>query len=317
MDMYQKREMRKNKKMNEDTKSLPSTNINWYPGHMAKTKRQIIEDLKLIDIVVEILDARIPVSSQNPDIQEYIKNKSTVILLNKSDLSSSCENEKWVNKIQKEGKSAVLVNCNSGEGIKNAIAEIKKVYNIIKEQYKNKGRIGKSIRVMVLGIPNVGKSSFINRASKKVAAQVGNKPGVTRQKQWIRLEEGIELLDTPGVLWPKFGDEKVALNLAYTGTIKDDVLETIEVGFSLLKFLLKNNLNELIERYKLETEDVKQVLDDSNLDENEKALEILHKIGRKRGAVISGGDIDEEKTAKIILDDFRSGKIGKITLEKA
>ena len=317
MDMYQKREMRKNKKMNEDTKSLPSTNINWYPGHMAKTKRQIIEDLKLIDIVVEILDARIPVSSQNPDIQEYIKNKSTVILLNKSDLSSGCENEKWVNKIQKEGKSAVLVNCNSGEGIKNAIAEIKKVYNNIKEQYKNKGRIGKSIRVMVLGIPNVGKSSFINRASKKVAAQVGNKPGVTRQKQWIRLEEGIELLDTPGVLWPKFGDEKVALNLAYTGTIKDDVLETIEVGFSLLKFLLKNNLNELIERYKLETEDVKQVLDDSNLDENEKALEILHKIGRKRGAVISGGDIDEEKTAKIILDDFRSGKIGKITLEKA
>ena len=317
MDMYQKREMRKNKKMNEDTKSLPSTNINWYPGHMAKTKRQIIEDLKLIDIVVEILDARIPVSSQNPDIQEYIKNKSTVILLNKSDLSSSCENEKWVNKIQKEGKSAVLVNCNSGEGIKNAIAEIKKVYNNIKEQYKNKGRIGKSIRVMVLGIPNVGKSSFINRASKKVAAQVGNKPGVTRQKQWIRLEEGIKLLDTPGVLWPKFGDEKVALNLAYTGTIKDDVLETIEVGFSLLKFLLKNNLNELIERYKLETEDVKQVLDDSNLDENEKALEILHKIGRKRGAVISGGDIDEEKTAKIILDDFRSGKIGKITLEKA
>ena len=317
MDMYQKREMRKNKKMNEDTKSLPSTNINWYPGHMAKTKRQIIEDLKLIDIVVEILDARIPVSSQNPDIQEYIKNKSTVILLNKSDLSSSCENEKWVNKIQKEGKSAVLVNCNSGEGIKNAIAEIKKVYNNIKEQYKNKGRIGKSIRVMVLGIPNVGKSSFINRASKKVAAQVGNKPGVTRQKQWIRLEEGIELLDTPGVLWPKFGDEKVALNLAYTGTIKYDVLETIEFGFSLLKFLLKNNLNELIERYKLETEDVKQVLDDSNLDENEKALEILHKIGRKRGAVISGGDIDEEKTAKIILDDFRSGKIGKITLEKA
>lgn len=317
MDMYQKREMRKNKKMNEDTKSLPSTNINWYPGHMAKTKRQIIEDLKLIDIVVEILDARIPVSSQNPDIQEYIKNKSTVILLNKSDLSSSCENEKWVNKIQKEGKSAVLVNCNSGEGIKNAIAEIKKVYNNIKEQYKNKGRIGKSIRVMVLGIPNVGKSSFINRASKKVAAQVGNKPGVTRQKQWIRLEEGIELLDTPGVLWPKFGDEKVALNLAYTGTIKDDVLETIEVGFSLLKFLLKNNLNELIERYKLETEDVKQVLGNSNLEENEKALEILHKIGRKRGAVISGGDIDEEKTAKIILDDFRSGKIGKITLEKA
>lgn len=294
-----------------------NTNINWYPGHMAKTKRQIVEDLKLIDVVVEILDARIPVSSQNPDIQEYIKNKPTVILLNKSDLSNSEENKKWVTKIQKEGKSAVLVNCNSGDGIKNAIAEIKKVYNNIKEQYQNKGRIGKSIRVMVLGIPNVGKSSFINRASKKVAVQVGNKPGVTRQKQWIRLEDGIELLDTPGVLWPKLGDEKVASNLAYTGTIKDDVLETIEVGFSLLKFLIENNLNELAERYKLDIEEVKQILEDSDLEENEKALEILHLVGRKRGAVISGGNIDEEKTAKIILDDFRSGKIGKITLEKA
>ena len=293
-----------------------NTNINWYPGHMAKTKRQIVEDLKLIDVVVEILDARIPVSSQNPDIQEYIKNKPTVILLNKSDLSNSEENKKWVTKIQKEGKSAVLVNCNSGDGIKNAIAEIKRVYNNIKEQYKNKGRVGKAIRVMVLGIPNVGKSSFINRASKKVAAQVGNKPGVTRQKQWIRLEDGIELLDTPGVLWPKLGDEKVALNLAYTGTIKDDVLETIEVGFSLLKFLIENNLNDLAERYKLDIEEVKQILANRDLEENEKALEILHLIGRKRGAVISGGNIDEEKTAKIILDDFRSGKIGKITLEK-
>lgn len=297
--------------------SYHKININWYPGHMAKTKRQIVEDLKIIDVVVEILDARIPVSSQNPDIQEYIKNKPTVILLNKSDLSNSEENKKWVTKIQKEGKSAVLVNCNSGDGIKNAIAEIKKVYNNIKEQYQNKGRIGKAIRVMVLGIPNVGKSSFINRASKKVAAQVGNKPGVTRQKQWIRLEDGIELLDTPGVLWPKLGDEKVALNLAYTGTIKDDVLETIEVGFSLLKFLIENNLIELTERYKLDLETVKQILEDSDLEENEKALEILHQIGRKRGAVISGGNIDEEKTAKIILDDFRSGKIGRITLEKA
>ena len=302
--------------MNNDNQQN-SININWYPGHMAKTKRQIVEDLKLIDVVVEILDARIPVSSQNPDIQEYIKDKPTVILLNKSDLSNSEENKKWVAKIQKEGKSAVLVNCNSGDGIKNAIAEIKKVYNNIKEQYQNKGRIGKAIRVMVLGIPNVGKSSFINRASKKVAAQVGNKPGVTRQKQWIRLEDGIELLDTPGVLWPKLGDEKVALNLAYTGTIKDDVLETIEVGFSLLKFLIENNLIELTERYKLDLETVKQILEDSDLEENEKALEILHQIGRKRGAVISGGNIDEEKTAKIILDDFRSGKIGRITLEKA
>ena len=316
MDMYQKREMRKNKKMNEDTKSLPSTNINWYPGHMAKTKRQIIEDLKLIDIVVEILDARIPVSSQNPDIQEYIKNKSTVILLNKSDLSSSCENEKWVNKIQKEGKSAVLVNCNSGEGIKNAIAEIKKVYNNIKEQYKNKGRIGKSIRVMVLGIPNVGKSSFINRASKKVAAQVGNKPGVTRQKQWIRLEEGIELLDTPGVLWPKFGDEKVALNLAYTGTIKDDVLEKTDVAFYFLKYMLENEIDKLVSRYNLNKQEILNVLENQTRPENEIIYDIMLKIGKSRGAVVSGGNVDDVKTANIILEDFRSGKLGRITLEK-
>lgn len=314
MDMYQKREMRKNKKMDENTKSLPSTSINWYPGHMAKTKRQIIEDLKLIDIVVEILDARIPVSSQNPDIQEYIKNKSTVILLNKSDLSSSCENEKWVNKIQKEGKSAVLVNCNSGEGIKNAIAEIKKVYNNIKEQYKNKGRIGKSIRVMVLGIPNVGKSSFINRASKKVAAQVGNKPGVTRQKQWIRLEEGIELLDTPGVLWPKFESNEVALNLAFTGTIKESVLETTEVAYYLLKLLIENYMQNLCEKYKLDESYVKEILA-RDLPENEKIYEIMLQIGKKRGCIVSGGNVDDEKTAKIILDEFKNGKLGKITIE--
>ena len=287
MDMYQKREMRKNKKMNEDTKSLPSTNINWYPGHMAKTKRQIIEDLKLIDIVVEILDARIPVSSQNPDIQEYIKSKPTVILLNKSDLSSSCENEKWVNKIQKEEKSAVLVNCNSGEGIKNAIAEIKKVYNNIKEQYKNKGRIGKSIRVMVLGIPNVGKSSFINRITKKSSMQVGNRPGVTRQKQWIRLANGIELMDTPGVLWPKFESEEVALNLAYTGTIKDDILEKVEIAFSLLKYLIENYLNNVIERYKIDEEELDNIMK-QDIEENDKIYEVMRLIAKKRGAILSG-----------------------------
>ena len=282
---------------------------------MAKTKRQIVEDLKLIDVVVEILDARIPVSSQNPDIQEYIKNKPSIILLNKSDLSNEEENKKWVIKIQKEGKSAVLVNCNSGDGIKNAIAEIKRVYNNIKEQYQNKGRIGKAIRVMVLGIPNVGKSSFINRISKRNVATVGNKPGVTRQKQWIRIKSNIELLDTPGVLWPKFESEEVALNLAYTGTIKDDILETVEIGFSLLKVLVEKHLEKLKERYKLDTDTIEDILK-QDIEENEKILEIMHMIGKKRGAIISGGNIDEEKVAKIILEDFRSGKIGRITLEQ-
>lgn len=292
------------------------TNINWYPGHMAKTKRQIIEDLKLIDVVVEILDARIPVSSRNPDIEELTKNKAKLLILNKYDLADETENKKWISKFKKEGIEAVLVNSNNGEGINNAIKKVEEIYQKSQEKYANKGRIGKAIRVMVLGIPNVGKSSFINRITKKNSAVVGNKPGVTRQKQWVRIGQNIELLDTPGVLWPKFENEEIALNLAYTGTIKDDILQTIEVGFSLLTVLANNYLDNLIERYKLNKEETLELLQNENLPENERILEILHVIGKKRGALISGGNIDEEKTAKIILDDFRSGKIGRITLER-
>lgn len=292
------------------------TNINWYPGHMAKTKRQIIEDLKLIDVVVEILDARITVSSRNPDIEELTKNKAKLLILNKYDLADENENKKWISKFKKEGIEAVLVNSNNGEGINNAIKKVEEIYQKSQEKYANKGRIGKAIRIMVLGIPNVGKSSFINRITKKNSAIVGNKPGVTRQKQWVRIGQNIELLDTPGVLWPKFENEEIALNLAYTGTIKDDILQTIEVGFSLLTVLANNYLDNLVERYKLNKEEILELLQNENLPENERILEILHVIGKKRGALISGGNIDEEKTAKIILDDFRSGKIGRITLER-
>ncbi len=293
-----------------------STNINWYPGHMAKTKRQIIADLKLIDIVVEIIDARIPVSSMNPDIEQYIKNKDRLIVLNKYDLANEEQNKLWVKKFKQKGLESVLVNSNSGEGINQAIKKIEEIYMKTQENYQNKGRIGKAIRVMVIGIPNVGKSSFINRISKRNSATVGNRPGVTRQKQWIRINSNIELLDTPGVLWPKFQNEEIALNIAYTGTIKDDILATIEVGFSLLKYLINNDINKLKIRYKLNNNEIDKILN-SDLEENEKAVEILHMIGRKRGAIISGGNVDEEKTAKIILDDFRNGKIGRITLEKA
>ena len=291
-------------------------NINWYPGHMAKTKKQIIEDLKLIDVVVEILDARIPISSQNPDIKQYIKNKDKLIILNKYDLADKEENNKWIEFFNKEGIESVLVNSNTGDGIKQAINKIEEIYNKNKEKFENKGRIGKVIRVMILGIPNVGKSSFINRVSKRNSATVGNRPGVTRQKQWIRLNGNIELLDTPGVLWPKFENEEIALNLAYTGTIKDDVIEVTEVGFNLLKLLVNNYLKELSERYKINIEEINNIIKNNELEENEKILEIMHIIGRKRGAIVSGGNIDEEKTARIILDDFRNGKIGKITLEK-
>lgn len=292
------------------------TNINWYPGHMAKTKRQIQEDLKLIDVVVEILDARIPMSSRNPDIEELIKNKDRLIVLNKYDLADEKQNQKWIQYFKNNGLQAVLVNSNTGEGINQAVKKIEEIYEATQEKFENKGRVGKAIRVMILGIPNVGKSSFINRLTKKNSTVVGNKPGVTRQKQWIRINGNIELLDTPGVLWPKFESEEVALNLAYTGTMKDDILPTIEIGFSLLKVLVYKHLELLTERYKLDKRDVENILNLEDLEENERILEIMHLIGKKRGALISGGNIDEEKTAKIILEDFRSGKIGRITLEE-
>ena len=301
------------KEKNEN--SYHKINLNWYPGHMAKTKKQILEDLKLIDVVVEILDARIPISSRNPDIGEYTKNKNKVIILNKYDLADEKQNNKWIEHFKENGIEAVLVNSNSGEGINKAISKIEEVYSKGRKQYEYKGRVGKAIRVMILGIPNVGKSSFINRISKKNLATVGNKPGVTRQKKWIRINPAIELLDTPGVLWPKFQSEEVALNLAYTGSIKDDILEIIEIGFNLLSLLINKHLDKLLERYKLNKEEIDKIY---NLDiaENEKVLEVMHLIGKKRGALISGGNIDEEKVSKIILDDFRSGKIGRITLEE-
>ena len=285
-------------------------NINWYPGHMAKTRRQIIEDLKLIDVVVELLDARIPVSSRNPDISQITKNKKRIILLNKSDLSDENQNNKWLQYYKNNGIPTVLVDANSGKGIEQTLREINKVMEEDLKIAMQKGRIGKNIRVMILGIPNVGKSSFINRVSKKTSAVVGNKPGVTRQKQWIRIANNIELLDTPGVLWPKFESEEVGLNLAYTGSIKDELIEKTEVAYQLLRFLYKNYQKQLLERYK-----IADFLQENGEEERETILRLIDEIGKKRGAMLSGGRIDYEKVSNIVLDDFRSGKIGKITLE--
>lgn len=290
------------------------TNINWYPGHMAKTRRQIIEDLKIVDIVIELLDARIPISSQNPDIAEIIKEKKKIVVLNKCDLADEKENQKWLAYFENKNIPAVLVDSNSGKGIDNVVKKIEKVMEEEKEKQAEKGRVGRKIRAMILGIPNVGKSSFINRISKRTTAEVGNKPGVTKKKQWIRINEKVELLDTPGVLWPKFESEDVALKLAFTGTIKEDVLERTEVAYSLVKFLLENAIENLCNRYELTNEYIEEVLNKDN-PENFNIYEIMLEIGRKRGCVISGGNIDEEKTAKIILDEFKNGKLGRITLE--
>ncbi len=271
----------------EENKVVPKVNINWYPGHMAKTKRQIIEDLKLIDIVVEVLDARIPISSQNPDVREYTKEKKKIMVLNKSDLANEIETKKWVKYFNKQGISAIITDANSGKGINEVILEIKNIAKQNQEKYVNKGRIGKSVRVLILGIPNVGKSSFINRITKKSSMQVGNRPGVTRQKQWIRLADGIELMDTPGVLWPKFESEEVALNLAYTGTIKDDILEKVEVAFRLLKYLIENYSNNVIERYKIDKQELDNIMK-QDIEENDKIYEVMRLIAKKRGAILSG-----------------------------
>ena len=290
-------------------------NINWYPGHMSKTKKEIIENLKLIDVVIEILDSRIPISSQNPDIAEIIKNKKKIIVLNKVDLADEKQNNLWVKYFKEKGIKTVLTDSNQGKGIQEVIREIENIMKDEIELLNQKGRTGKKIRVMILGIPNVGKSSFINRIAKSNRLEVGNKPGVTRKKQWISINEKIDLLDTPGVLWPKFESEQVALNLAFTGTIKDDVLEQTEIAYELLKFLLSNYREKVVERYKITNEYIEEVLSQEQ-PENFNIYEIMLEIGRKRGAIISGGNVDEEKTAKIIIDDFRKGELGRITIEK-
>ena len=297
--------------MNNDEK-INKTNINWFPGHMAKTRRQIAEDLKMIDVVVEILDARIPMSSQNPDIRQITQNKKKIIVLNKYDLSDKNKTERWIEYFTQKGQKVVLADSLTGKGVNETVRQIQKVMEEDIQKMADKGRIGRKIRTMIVGIPNVGKSSFINRISKKTTMTVGNKPGVTRQKQWIRIGNQIELLDTPGVLWPKFESEEVGLNLAYTGSIKEEILEKTEIAYNLLKFLDENYSSDLYAKYKISEQEIDEIKDNPQY-----TLELMYLIGKKRGALISGGNIDEEKVAKIILDDFKNGRIGKITLEKA
>ena len=302
---------------NNNEQNSNSMNINWYPGHMAKTKRQIMEDVRLVDIVIELLDARIPISSQNPDIAEITKNKKKIIVLNKCDLADERQKKKKKKYCKTKHIPAVLTDSNSGKGIEECVRKIEKIMEEDLKGQAEKGRIGRKIKAMVLGIPNVGKSSFINRISKRTTAGVGNKPGVTKQKQWIRINEKIELLDTPGVLWPKFESEEVALHLAFTGTIKEDILQRTEIAYYLVKFLIEQYPKQLCERYKLTEEYIHEQLQNEESPENENIYEIFLAIGKKRGCIISGGNIDEEKTARILLDEFKNGKIGKITLEKA
>lgn len=289
------------------------TNINWYPGHMLKTKKQMVEDLKLIDVVIEVLDARIPLSSQNPDIQQITNKKKKIVLLNKYDLADEKETSRWINYFKAKGITAIATDLNLGKGSKEVLKLIEKIMQEDIEKASAKGRTNKNIRIMIIGIPNVGKSSLINRLVNKKTAEVGNKPGVTKQKQWVRIGKNIELLDTPGVLWPKFEDEEVALNLSYIGSIKDEILPKTDIAYQLLKLLYNNYRNAIITKYKLTEEDLSSIITCGD----DEILELMNLIAKKRGAVLSGAEIDYEKTAGIILTDFRNGKIGRITLEQA
>ena len=280
-------------------------------GHMLKTKKQIIEDLKLIDVIIEILDARIPLASQNPDIKQITANKKKIVVLNKSDLADEKETKKWIEYFKNQGIIAIPTDSNLGKGTKETLKAVQNLMQEEMEKVASKGRINKNIRIMICGMPNVGKSSFINRMINKKSAEVGNRPGVTKQKQWLRISSNIELLDTPGVLWPKFESHDVALKLAYTGSIKDELINKDEIAYNLIKYLKNNNKNELFARYKLTDDDFNSIIP-----EDDEALELMNMIARKRGAIISGGEIDYEKVSAIILNDFRTGKIGRVTLEK-
>ena len=282
---------------------MATTTINWFPGHMRKTQREIKENLKLVEAVIEIRDARIPRSSANPDIEKLCGNKPRLILLNKSDLTESRVTREWMKELSKDNVKAIEVNCLKGKGLNQIKPALEELLKEKLERYKAKGLVNVVIRVMVVGIPNVGKSTFINKMAKNNIAKTGDRPGVTKSKQWIKTPLGIEMLDTPGVLWPKFEDERTALNLAFTGAIKDEMIDTEELSYRLVERLQKHYANELMARYKIE-----RVFEDP--------LDTLDAIARKRGCLMSGGHIDYNRIAVILLDEFRGGKIGNISLER-
>ena len=277
--------------------------INWFPGHMVKTKREIKENLKLVDAVIEIRDARIPNSSKNPDIDQLCKGKPRIILLNKCDLANEKITKEWKKSLENSETVVLEVNALKNDGLKNIKPALLKLLKEKHDRLKAKGLVKITTRVMVVGIPNGGKSTFINKMARNNIAKTGDRPGVTKSKQWIKTSIGIELLDTPGVLWPKFEDEQVGLNLAFTGAIKDEIMDIEELAFNLVKKLEVDFKDELMTRYKLE-----------HL--SEETIENLDNIARKRGCLISGGNIDYNRIAVILLDEFRGGKIGRISLER-
>ena len=276
-------------------------NYQWYPGHMTKAKRQMQEDIKLIDLLIELVDARVPFSSRNPDIDKLGANKGRMVLLNKSDLADPKGNKAWVEYFKSQGITVLEINSRTGSGMKSIQNAVNEACKEKRERDKKRGILNRPIRAMVVGIPNVGKSTFINSYAGKACTKTGNKPGVTKGKQWIRLGKGLELLDTPGILWPKFEDQEVGMRLAFIGSINDEILIEDELAMDLIKYLKS--------RYPLAIENRFQI------EENEDPVVTLANIAKARGCYKKGQEIDYTKAASILMDEFRSGKLGKMTLE--
>ena len=279
--------------------------IQWFPGHMTRTKRQIQSDLKLVDAVAEIIDARLPLSSRNPDLPSLIGNKPVIILMNKCDLANPNGTKQWIDYYKRQGLKAIELDCKTGRGINGFVAAVREVLSDRIEKWESRGMKNHSLRVMVVGIPNVGKSSFINRISGSTKAKVEDRPGVTRGNQWFTIDKNIELLDTPGVLWPRFDDQLVGERLAFTGAVKDQIMDTEQLSLRLLEYFKENMNPVFLERFSLEEEEVCEL----------PPHELLEKIALKRGMLVSGGDADTERAAVMVLDEFRAAKLGRITLE--
>lgn len=284
---------------------MEAVDIQWFPGHMAKTRRLMKENLPLVDVVVEITDARVPASSRNPEMKNLVGGKPRVVVLNKCDMADEALTAEWIEYYRTKEVRAVAMDCRSGKGLNKLVPTVKEVMKKELEKRAAKGMEGKPIRMMIVGIPNVGKSSFINRVAGGKRAKVEDRPGVTRGKQWVTLEKGIDLLDMPGVLWPKFDDKTVGEHLAFTGAIKDDILDTELLAMRLADLLNRECHSLLCARYKLTDEETANI----------EPYDLLSLIGTKRGMKVSGGEVDTERAAAMLLDEFRGGKIGRITLE--
>ncbi len=276
-------------------------NVQWYPGHMTKAKRQMQEDIRLIDLIIELVDARVPLSSRNPDIDDLGRNKARMILLNKADLADERQNRAWMEYFKKKGFYAVSIDSRNKGSMKAVSAAITEACKEKTERDRKRGIKNRPVRAMVAGIPNVGKSTFINTFAGRACAKTGNKPGVTKGKQWIRLNKSVELLDTPGILWPKFEDQNVGIRLAYIGSIKDDILNMEELAINLIGYLQEYYPEVLVSRYELS--------------EGLTSLEVLTGIAKARGCIKKGEELDYSKASLLLLDEFRSGKLGRITLE--